>query len=80
MKACDYGNLIDRKEFIPLIDILKKRESPVYAIVALAFIGQFGENVTPGQVRTAFKRLGFYGMVEVALFADILTFKRSIGI
>ncbi len=78
VKACDYGNLIDRKEFIPLIDILKKRESPVYAIVAPAFIGQFGENVTPGQVRTAFKRLGFYGMVEVALFADILTLKEAL--
>ena len=78
VQACDYDHLIDKKEFIPLVDLLKKREVPVYAIVAPAFIGQFGENVSPGQVRTAFKRLGFYGMVEVALFADIITLKEAL--
>lgn len=78
IKACDHEHFIDKKEFIPLIDILKKREAPVYAIVAPAFIGQFGENVSPGQLRTAFKRLGFYGMVEVALFADILSLKEAL--
>lgn len=78
VKACDYEHLIDKKEFIPLVDILKRREVPVYAIVAPAFIGQFGENVTPGQLRNALKRLGFYGMVEVALFADILTLKEAL--
>jgi len=34
--------------------------------------------VTAGKLRTAFKMLGFYGMLEVALFADILTLKEAL--
>lgn len=75
---CDYECLIDKKEFVPLIDILKDKKIPVFAIVAPAFIGQFGTSVTPGRLRTALKRLGFYGMVEVALFADMLTLKEAL--
>lgn len=78
IKICPHEHLVDKKEFIPLVNILKERKVPVYAIVAPAFIGQFGETVTPGQLRTALKRLGFYGMVEVALFADILSLKEAL--
>lgn len=76
--TCSLSNLIDKKEFIPLIDILKKKEVPVYAIVAPAIIGQFGEHVTMGQLRAAFKHLGFFGMIEVAMFADILSLKEAL--
>lgn len=78
VEMCDYECLVDKKEFIPLIDILKDRRIPVFAIVAPAFIGQFGSEVTPGRLRAALKRLGFYGMVEVALFADMLTLKEAL--
>jgi iron only hydrogenase large subunit-like protein len=78
IEACDYKHLVDRKEFIPLIEVLKDRSVPVYAIVAPAFFGQFGPDVTPGKLRAALKHLGFYGMVEVALFADILTLKEAL--
>jgi iron only hydrogenase large subunit-like protein len=78
IKVCPHEHLVDKKEFIPLVNLLKKREVPVYAIVAPAFIGQFGAEVAPGQIRTALKRLGFYGMVEVALFADILSLKEAL--
>ncbi|PKM87397.1 MAG: iron hydrogenase [Firmicutes bacterium HGW-Firmicutes-12] len=78
IEACDYGCLVDKKEFIPLINILQDRNMPVFAIVAPAFIGQFGPDVSPGKLRLALKRLGFYGMVEVALFADILTLKEAL--
>ncbi len=50
----------------------------VYAMIAPAFIGQFSHSVTPGKLRSAFKQLGFAGMVEVALFADILTLKEAL--
>ncbi len=49
-----------------------------FAMIAPAFLGQFSENVTPGKLRNAFKALGFSGMVEVALFADILTLKEAV--
>lgn len=78
IEACDYGCLIDKKEFVPLIEILKDKSTPVFAIVAPAFVGQFGSDVTPGKLRRALKILGFYGMVEVALFADILTLKETL--
>jgi len=70
--------LVDKKEFVPLINLLRDRQVPVFAIIAPAFIGQFGPAVTPGKVRAALKRLGFYGMLEVALFADILTLKEAL--
>ncbi len=78
VEACKYDSLIDKKEFIPIVELLKNKKAPVYAIVAPAFIGQFGEHVTPGKLRAALKRLGFYGMVEVALFADMLTLKEAL--
>lgn len=49
-----------------------------YALVAPAFLGQFREEVTPGKLRSAMKALGFTGMVEVALFADVLTLKEAL--
>lgn len=78
VKVCSHEHLIDKKEFIPIVKILHEHKIPVYAIVAPAFIGQFGEEVTPGKLRMALKRLGFYGMVEVALFADILSLKEAL--
>ncbi|OPZ63679.1 MAG: Iron hydrogenase 1 [Firmicutes bacterium ADurb.Bin506] len=46
-------------------------------MIAPAFMGQFSQAVTPGKLRDAFKRTGFSGMIEVALFADILTLKEA---
>ncbi|WZL74559.1 [Fe-Fe] hydrogenase large subunit C-terminal domain-containing protein [Clostridiaceae bacterium 35-E11] len=74
---CDFGALADKIEFIPLIDYLKDPDTTVYATVAPSIVGQFGKDVTMGQIRTALKLLGFKDMVEVALFADILTIKEA---
>jgi len=40
--------------------------------------GQFGSEVTTGKLRCAFKAMGFQGMIEVAVFADILTLKEAL--
>lgn len=74
---CEYGNIIDKMEYMPLARILKSEEA-VYAIVAPAYIGQLGKDVTPGKLRSALKKIGFRDMVEVALFADILTAKEAL--
>ena len=76
INACPYEAISDKAEFVPLIDMLKQQEIPVYAAIAPAYVGQFGENVNPGQVRTALKLLGFKDMIEVALFADLLTLRE----
>jgi iron only hydrogenase large subunit-like protein len=74
---CDFGALADKIEFMPIIDLLKDKKTPVYATVAPAIVGQFGEKVTMGKLRTALKMLGFEDMIETALFADILTIKEA---
>lgn len=75
---CKAKKLTESKEVLPLVEVLRDGKKPVYAMIAPAFIGQFSEEVTPGMLRTAFKKLGFTGMVEVALFADILTLKEAL--
>jgi iron only hydrogenase large subunit-like protein len=60
-----------------VLDAVKNARGPVYAMVSPATAGQFGD-VTVAQLRTAFKRIGFTGLVEVALFADILTLKEAL--
>lgn len=78
IKNCKPNNLTDRKEIVPIFELLNSGESPVYAMIAPAYIGQFRDEVTPGKLRSAFKKLGFAGMIEVALFADILTLKEAL--
>ncbi|MEN6314850.1 MAG: [Fe-Fe] hydrogenase large subunit C-terminal domain-containing protein [Clostridiaceae bacterium] len=75
--SCDFGALADKIEFIPLVNLLKDGNTAVFAAVAPAIAGQFGDNVSMGQLRTAFKLMGFADMVEVAMFADILTIKEA---
>lgn len=77
ISACEMGNLMDRVEFLPIINILKSG-TPVIASVAPSIIGQFGENVSMDQLRAAFKKLGFTDMVETAFFADMLTIKEAV--
>lgn len=76
VSSCPFEALSDKVEFVPLIDMLKQQEVPVYAAIAPAYVGQFGDNVSPGQIRSALKMLGFKDMVEVALFADLLTLRE----
>lgn len=74
---CKLGAISDKIQFIPMIKVLKDSEIPVYAIIAPSFVGQFGKDITPGKLRTAFKKMGFKDMIEVSVAADILTVKES---
>lgn len=76
IEACPSGSILDKVEFIPLIELLRSN-TPIIAAVAPAIIGQFGDNVTMDNLRSAFKKLGFSDMVEVAFFADMLTLKEA---
>lgn len=78
IENCKLDNLTDRKEIVPIFELLNSNKSPVYAMIAPAYIGQFSDEVTSGKLRSAFKKLGFAGMIEVALFADILTLKEAL--
>ncbi|MBS5481333.1 MAG: iron hydrogenase [Clostridiales bacterium] len=78
VERCEGGHFTVSRDTVPVLRAVRDGDAPVYAIVAPAFIGQFAEDITPGQLRAAFKALGFAGMVEVALFADILTLKEAL--
>lgn len=78
IENCKQNNLTDRKEIVPIFELLNSCNVPVYAMIAPAYVSQFSEEITPGKLRGAFKKLGFTGMIEVALFADILTLKEAL--
>ena len=69
--------ILASKDLLAVLRELQSAEAPVYAVVAPAFSSQFA-TINDSQLRTAFKRLGFAGMVEVSLFADILTLKEAL--
>lgn len=77
VQACSFGTLAEKSQFVPLIKLLQQHTSPVYASVAPAFAGQFGEKVTAGKFRSALLKLGFEDMVETALYADLVTMKEA---
>ena len=76
--ACAIGALKSSKDLLPVVHELNGYHGPVYALIAPAFSGQFGEEMTIGKLRAALKKLGFTGVLEVAAFADILTFKEAL--
>lgn len=78
IEACKKGKLTASRDILPALDAIHKHDGPVYALIAPAFLGQFHEEVTPGMLRNAFYKMGFDGMIEVALFADILTLKEAL--
>lgn len=75
---CRSQKLTASRDILPALKAVREHKGPVYALIAPAFHGQFSHAVTPGKLRSAFYKLGFQGMVEVALFADILTLKESL--
>ena len=77
IRACQSGRLTASRDILPVLDAIKNAGGPVYAMVAPAVAGQYGR-ATIGKLRSACKKLGFTGLVEVALFADILTLREAL--
>jgi iron only hydrogenase large subunit-like protein len=78
IETCESGKLVSSRDILPVLFAIKHSEVPVYAMIAPAFVGQFDRRITPGKLRGALKNIGFAGMLEVALFADILTLKEAL--
>ena len=78
IEACQNQNLTFSRDSVKALEMLKEVGHPVYARMAPAFIGRFGDAATPAKVRSALKQIGFAGMIEVAAFADILTLKEAL--
>ena len=70
--SCPFGAIVDKGQVFQVIQSIIKGDR-VIAIVAPAFIGQFGKHSTPGKFIAAMKKLGFDRIVEVAVGADMCT-------
>lgn len=78
IQECRSNKLTSSKDAVSALRAVRSHRGLAYALIAPAFLGQFSKEVTPGKLRTAFKKIGFDGMLEVALFADILTLKEAL--
>ena len=76
MVNCPFGAISDKGQIFQLIHAIKAGQR-VIAIVAPAFVGQFGPSVTPQKLESAMKQLGFDSMVEVAIGADLCTIEEA---
>ncbi|KXG78670.1 Iron hydrogenase 1 [Fervidicola ferrireducens] len=74
--ACPEGAIADKTEIAQTINLIKKNPR-VYAVLAPAFAGQFGPEVSEEQVKSGLLMLGFYDVIEVALGADMITVKEA---
>ncbi len=74
--ACPFGALDERSMIVQILVALKQKKK-VVAMLAPSFLGQFGLKVTPAQVVSAIKKLGFADVIEVAVGADITTLAEA---
>ena len=74
--SCPFGAIVDKGQIFQVIRSIMEGEK-VIAIVAPAFIGQFGKHSTPGKFIAAMKQLGFQRIVEVAVGADLCTIEEA---
>lgn len=72
MAACPFGAISDLSY---IADVTRELmlDKEMYAVVAPSITGQFGPKVTVGQIKNAFKKLGFKDMVEAACGADAVS-------
>ncbi|MDO4710352.1 MAG: 4Fe-4S dicluster domain-containing protein [Peptostreptococcaceae bacterium] len=76
MQACPFSAIADKSQIYQLVKALRSHDN-IYAIIAPAFVGQFGPMAGPAQVFEAIRRLGFKQVVEVGLGADIETIHEA---
>lgn len=70
MVSCPFGAISDKSQIFQLTRALQEG-GKIVAEIAPAFVGQFGPNITPRNIKAALQELGFSEVYEVALGADI---------
>ena len=74
--SCPFGAIVDKGQIFQVIQSILRGDK-VIAILAPAFVGQFGKLSTPGKFVSAMKALGFHRVVEVAVGADLCTIEEA---
>ena len=73
---CPFGAIADKSQIFQVIQAINSGDE-VIAEVAPAFVGQFGGRGNIDKLRQAFRELGFSGLEEVALGADLCTVQEA---
>lgn len=73
---CPFGAIADKSQIFQMIQALKRGDK-VIAVVAPAFVTQFGENVSAAQMKEAMLQVGFHDVKEVAVGADLCTVEEA---
>ena len=76
MVNCPFGAIADKSQILQIINAIKSSQE-VYAIIAPAFIGQFGAKLNLKTIDDAFHKLGFTGVYEVSIGADLCTIEEA---
>ena len=74
--SCPFGAIADKSQIFQVIQAIRAGEE-VIAAVAPSFVGQFGGRGNVDKLRAAFKKLGFSGMEEVAIGADLCAVQEA---
>lgn len=74
--SCPFGAIMSRTFIVDIINDIRAGKE-VYAMVAPAAEGQFGQDITMQSWRTALKKIGFTDMIEVALGADMTAYAEA---
>lgn len=77
MVACPFGAISDRSQIFQVIRALQDPQKYVIALLAPAFVGQFGLKVRPGQVMAGLRQMGFDDVREVSEGADVVTVEET---
>ncbi|PRX26429.1 ferredoxin hydrogenase large subunit [Orenia metallireducens] len=75
VQACPFGAITYKSQILQTIKMIKDEDT--IAILAPAFVGQFGAKIKITQIKQGLKELGFKMIKEVALGADIVTIEES---
>lgn len=73
---CPFGAIADKSQIFQVISAIKSG-AEVIAAVAPAFVGQYGGRGQVGKLREMFALLGFSGVEEVAVGADLCTVQEA---
>ncbi len=69
--SCPFGAIAHNSQMLDVLKAIKNPNKKTVAMLAPAVVGQYGNDL--GKVITAFKKLGFDEVVEVAQGADVTT-------
>ena len=73
---CPFGAISDKSQIFQTVMAIKSG-TPVYVVLAPAFVGQWGPDAIPEKMHAAFSRLGFAGVYEAAIGADLCVIEEA---